>query len=275
MVISESGYLQINHANIHYEMSGSGTPLVLIHAGVADSRQWNNEIENFSQDFRVLRYDLRGYGRSSPVEGEFSHMGDLVSLLDQLDFREDLILIGCSMGGTLAMDFALAHPARVKALVMVGSGPSGLSLDVPDHPKMGEAEEAYNAGNLEQVAELEAQIWFDGMGRSPEQVNQKMRESMIEMNRLALVHDASGLGERLPDARIPASEQLGKLEIPLLIIVGEFDIPYLQVAARTMLASLPSARKVVIQDAAHLPNMDHPAEFQDIVRKFIDENSPS
>ena len=116
---AESGFVRSGNASLYYELAGEGQPIILIHAGVADSRQWNNEFAHFAQDFRVLRYDLRGYGKSSPVDGEFSHMGDLIALLDRHGFHQPLVLIGCSMGGGLAMDFALAHPPKVKALVMV------------------------------------------------------------------------------------------------------------------------------------------------------------
>jgi 3-oxoadipate enol-lactonase len=126
-----SGFAQIDNAKIYYETAGKGIPLVMIHAGVADSRQWNNEFTNFAQRYQVIRYDMRGYGRSEPVGGEFSHMRDLVSLLNALEVREPLILMGCSMGGGLAMDFALTVPSRARALIMVDAGPSGLELDVP------------------------------------------------------------------------------------------------------------------------------------------------
>lgn len=267
----ESGFVKIGDASLYYEIAGEGQPTVLIHAGVADSRQWNHEFDWFAQDFRVLRYDLRGYGKSSPVNGEFSHMGDLIAVLDQSGFDQPLVLMGCSMGGALAMDFTLAQPSRVKALVMVGSGPSGLSLDVPDHPKEAEAAEAHKAGNLDLVAELEAQIWFDGMGRTPRQVDQNMRKLALEMNRLALSHAAKQLGKRLADTDTPAAERLGELKIPVLVIVGEHDIPYLKAAADHMLRNVPSARKVILEDAAHLPNMDHPEPFQRAVRSFLNE----
>jgi pimeloyl-ACP methyl ester carboxylesterase len=268
---TDSGYMEIGGARLYYELAGEGQPIVLIHAGVADSRQWNNEFARFAQGYRVLRYDLRGYGKSSPVEGEFSHMGDLIALLDHLGLHQPLVLIGCSMGGGLAMDFALGHPSRVKALVMVGSGPSGLSLDVADHPKEAEAEQAYTAGELDQVAELEAQIWFDGMGRTAQQVNQGMRKLALEMNRLALSHQATKLGKRLPNADRPAAERLAELKIPVLAIVGDHDIPYMQAAADYMVDNIPSARKVMMQDAAHLPNLDHPDQFQSAVGAFLDE----
>ena len=121
---TKSGPVNIEGAQIYYETTGEGIPFVMIHAGVADSRQWNNEFAFFARSYQVVRYDMRGYGNSEPVEGEFSHMSDLVGLLDALNIHEPMIMMGCSMGGGLAMDFALAHPARVKALIMVGSAPS-------------------------------------------------------------------------------------------------------------------------------------------------------
>jgi pimeloyl-ACP methyl ester carboxylesterase len=214
---------------------------------------------------------MRGYGKSSPVEGEFSHMNDLVAMLDHLGFQQPTVLVGCSMGGGLALDFALEHPARAKALVMVGSGPSGLKLDVPDHPATAAAVEAFSAGDLDLIAELETQIWFDGMGRTAQQVDQSMRQLALEMNRLALAHEAKQLGKRLPDTETSAAARLHELKIPVLVIVGEHDLPYLQAAADYMVENIPSALKVVLPDAAHLPNMDHPDQFQSVVRSFLDE----
>ncbi len=267
----DTRYISVGQAKLYYEVAGEGQPLVLIHAGVADSRQWDNEFAHFAPYYRVLRFDMRGFGKSHPVEGEFSLMGDLTRLLDQLGFVAPVLLLGCSMGGSLAMDFALEQPSRAKALVMVGSGPSGLRLDVPDMPLMSEAEEAYQAGDLDRLAEIEARIWFDGVGRTPQQVDQAMRQLALEMNSLALAHEVKKLGVRLPDTETPAAERLGEIKVPVLVVVGEHDIPYIQAAADHMVENIPSARKAVIEDAAHLPNMDHPEEFQKIVGEFLDD----
>lgn len=265
-----SGLAPINQAQIYYEIAGQGQPFVMLHAGVADHRQWNHEFAYFSQRYRVLRYDLRGYGQSEPVAGEFSHLQDLTALLDFLHIAQPLILMGCSMGGGLAMDFVLTQPARVRALIMVASGPSGLELDAPTPPKFEAAEQAYKAGDLDQVAELETQIWFDGMGRTPAQVDPVMRRLAYEMNRHDLNLDAKNLGKQLPDTPTPAAGRLGELHLPVLVIVGDQDIPYMLAAADYMVEEIPSARKVIIEDAAHLPNLDHPAEFQRLVAEFLD-----
>jgi len=265
----KSGFVSIGDAKIYYETAGSGMPLVMIHAGVADSRQWNNEFAEFSQRYRVVRYDLRGYGKSEPAQGEFSHLSDLVSLLDAQEIHDPLVVMGCSMGGGLAMDFALTHPSRVKALIMVGSAPSGLELDVPAPAKFAEVEKAFEAGDLDLVSELETQIWFDGTGRTPEQVNQPMRKLLYEMNRIALAHEVKQLGKRLPNTEAPAFDRLKALAIPVLIIVGSHDTAYILAAANYMEEHIGSARKAIIEDAAHLPNMDQPGEFQGIVKEFL------
>ena len=269
-VQNQTGQADINHARMYYQIAGEGEPFVMIHAGVADSRQWNNEFTYFSQHYRVLRYDLRGYGKSEPVEGDFTHMGDLVALLDHLEIHQPLILMGCSMGGGLAMDFTLEYPDKVKALIMVDSNPSDWELEVPTPPKFDEAEKAYEDGDWDPLAELETQIWFDGVGRTPDQVNPEMRKLLYEMDRLALSHEAKGLGKRLPDTEIPAAEGLNQLKIPILVIVGDHDIASILAAADYMVEKIPSARKVTIEDAAHLPNMDHPDKFREILLNFLD-----
>jgi 2-hydroxy-6-oxonona-2,4-dienedioate hydrolase len=269
----KSGFANIDKAKIYYETAGNGIPFVMIHAGVADSRQWNNEFTAFSEHYQVIRYDMRGYGKSEPADGEFSHLSDLVSVLDALEIHGPVVVMGCSMGGGLAMDFALTYPSRAKALIMVGAGPSGLELDVPAPSKFADAEKAFEAGDFDLLAEIETQIWYDGRDRTPDQVNQAMRKLLYEMDRLVISHEVKQLGKRLPNTQTPAFDRLGDLNIPVLVIVGAHDTPYMLAAADYMIERIPSARKVIIEDAAHLPNMDHPHEFQGIVQDFLDSLS--
>jgi pimeloyl-ACP methyl ester carboxylesterase len=270
---AQSGFVNHGNARQYYETAGQGIPFVMIHAGVADSRQWNNEFEFFARTYGVVRYDMRGYGKSEPVDGEFNHMDDLIAVLNALELHEPVILMGCSMGGGLAMDFALTHPSKVKALIMVGSGPSGLELDVPTPAKFADVEKAFEAGDLDLVAELETQIWFDGTGRTPEQVHQGMRKLLYEMNRQALAHETKQLGKRLPNTQTPAFDRLSDLKVPVLVIVGAHDNPYILASADYMVERIPSVQKVIIEDAAHLPNMDHPEEFKAIVKDFLENYS--
>lgn len=263
--------LKINNAAIHYETAGDGQPIVFIHAGVADSRQWNNEFKNFSDRYKVIRYDLRGYGNSDPVAGEFTHLGDLEALIDHLDITQPVILVGCSMGGGLALDYALENPEKVKALVLVDSAPSGLKVDVPTPAKFAQVDAAEEAGDLDLVAELETQIWFDGT-RDTADVNQKMRQLAYDMNLNVLRQDTKQLGERVPNMKSSAVNRLAEVQIPVLGIIGANDIPYMHAATDHMADFISNFRKVTIENAAHLPNLDQPDKFRVILASFF-ENS--
>ena len=262
--------LQIDNAQIFYETAGQGAPILFIHAGVADSRQWNNEFQTFKENHRVIRYDMRGFGRSDPAEGEFSHLEDLTKLLEHLNIAEPIILVGCSMGGSTALNYALTNPKRVKALVLVDSAPSGLDVDVPIPPKFKLAEEASKAGNLELVSEIETQIWFDG-DRPADRVDQKMRRLAYEMNLTALVNSKKGLGVQRPNTATPSVERLTELQAPTLAIVGENDIPYMHAAVEVMSTKVADFRQVTIENAGHLPNMDQPGKFAESLQGFIHE----
>jgi pimeloyl-ACP methyl ester carboxylesterase len=155
---------------------------------------------------------------------------------------------------------------------MVGSGPSGLELDVAPLPKFAEVEKAFAAGDLDLACELETQIWFDGPGRTPAQVDPAMRRLAYEMNRTVLAHEAKKLGKRRKDADSPAAGRLGTVNVPVLVIVGEHDIPYIQAAADYMVEHLPSVTRADVAAAAHLPNMDRPDEFRRVLARFLDRH---
>jgi pimeloyl-ACP methyl ester carboxylesterase len=277
MTDTNAGFAPINGVQLYFETAGpfggagggARVPFVMIHAGVADCRQWNNEFAYYAQRHRVVRYDLRGFGRSEPVGGEYTHLADLEALLAHLKIERPFILMGCSMGGGLAMDYALAHPSDVAALIMVGSGPSGLVLNVPMDPRFAEIQKAIEARDIDRVIELETQLWFDGVGRRPDEVDQTMRALAYDMNRIAVSHAAKELGTRKPDSAKPAGEHLGELEMPVAVIVGEHDVAYLHATAAYMAERIANVDKTMMPRAAHLPNMDEPVEFARIVDAFL------
>lgn len=267
----DSGYAAINGARLYYELAGSGAPLVMIHAGIADCRMWDGEFEAFAASHQALRFDIRGYGRSLPVDGEFNLQDDLEALLATLSIASPAILMGCSMGGGLAIDYALCHPEAVAALILVGSAPAGLELDAagPDALFV-ESEAAFEAGYVERVAELDMRIWFDGSGRSRHDVDQNARRRAFEMAKLVTEHELKGIGtHKRKAATKSAADSLERLPMPALIIVGENDLPFLRLAAEYMAEKMPQAEKALISNAGHLPNMEHPVLFQDAVRQFL------
>jgi 2-hydroxy-6-oxonona-2,4-dienedioate hydrolase len=268
MTQTQTGFAPVNGAQLYYEVAGSGKTLVFVHAGVADHRLWDDQFNTFAQNYKVIRYDMRGYGKSEPVEGEFSHVEDLIALLKHLNV-DKTTLIGCSMGGGTSMDVTLLHPAMVSALVMVGSGPGGLDLEVEPVAKFADAEAAWNAKDFDKLLEIETQIWFDGIGRTPQQVNPTTREKAIAMNRIVIANDAKGLGKPKAGMKPPAAERLSELNLPVLIVVGEFDTPYIRAAADYMEQHIKGARKVLINNTAHLPSLERPNEFNKALSDFL------
>lgn len=117
-------YLKINNTNLFYSVTGEGEPLVLIHGNFNDSRIWDYQMDYFTNYYKVIRYDLRGYGKSDTPISSFSHCEDLKALFDSLKIKNATI-IGSSYGGSVAVDFALQYPELVKALVLVAPSING------------------------------------------------------------------------------------------------------------------------------------------------------
>ncbi len=266
----ETGVAEVNGAGIYYEVAGEGEPLVLVHAGIADSRMWEGQISSFAERYKVVRYDLRGFGRTEILDGSFSHHEDLRGLLDFLDV-DRAHLVGCSMGGGAVLDFALEYPERVGDLVLVGSAVSGFDPDFGLPKEWDELVAADEAGDLDLVSELEVRIWVDGPSRTPEYVDAAVRDLVREMNLIALQNEATELGDEW-EPEPPAADRLPDVQAPTLLIVGDEDQPRIFAAADLLEKELPNARKVIMHGTAHVPNMERPEEFNRIVLDFLQDH---
>jgi 3-oxoadipate enol-lactonase len=270
-MLRETGMEEVNGARIYYEVAGEGEPLVLVHAGIADSRMWEGQLETFAERYRVIRHDMRGFGRTALVDRPYSHHEDLRGLLDRLEV-ERAHLVGCSLGGGAVLDFALEYPQRVGDLVLVGSAVGGFRPDIDPPRQWDEIVSADEAGDLERISELEVQIWVDGPGRSPEDVDASIRDLVREMNLIALQNEALELGEEW-EPEPPAADRLPDIQAPTLLIVGDGDQPRVFAAADLLEKELPHVRKVVLHGTAHVPNMERPEEFNRIVLHFLEDHS--
>lgn len=267
-----SGFAPINGTQMYYEVTGEGEPIVFVHAGIADHRLWDDQVPFFSPKYKVVTFDMRGFGQTEPIDAEFTNRRDITALLDLLGIAS-AHFVGCSMGGGFSMDIAIESPERVKSLTMVCSGPGGLELDVEEPEIFQKVEEAEQSGDLDLVAEYEAQAWFDGATRTKDQVDANRRAKSIAMNRIALEHQQKGLGTNVGRLDPSASTRLGELKIPVLVIVGEHDNAYIHAAGDYMAEQIANARKVVMKDTAHLPSLEHPDEFNRILSEFLDSVS--
>lgn len=275
MTTPQHDFVTLNGADFYYEIAGSGSPLVLIHAGICDSRMWDAQVAPLAEHYQVIRYDMRGYGQTEPVDLPYAHFEDLHALLDHLGL-EQVHLVGASQGGSTALDFAIAYPERVRSLTIVCSEPGGYEdLDETGEPieeeipeNWDQIVEAFRLGAYESVAEWEVRFWVDGPERTPEQVDPAVRRRVYEMNVIALRNEAKELGELQP-LDPPAAERLSTLQCPTQIIIGALDQPVMQRAAEFMAANIINAKKAVIPNTAHLPNMEQPAQFNQLVLDFL------
>ncbi len=256
----------LNGARIHYERSGTGFPVLFIHAGIADSRMWEPQAKAFARHFDIVRPDLRGFGDTALPPAPYSGIADLSALLDHLHIDRAHV-VGCSMGGRLALDLALEHPRRVERLVLVAAGVSGSNLGAADAALFAEVEEADKAGDMDAVNRAEVRLWVDGPRRREGSAPATVRALVLDMNGRSL-HTDWASAESQPIAR-PAIGRLSEITAPTLVIAGDQDLPHCLANADLIASKVPGARKVIIKDAAHLPSLERPEEFNRIVLDFL------
>jgi pimeloyl-ACP methyl ester carboxylesterase len=255
----------VNGARMHYERSGAGFPVIFLHAGIADSRMWEPQAGAFEKEFDVIRPDQRGYGKSELPPTPWSPVEDLLALIDELGLKP-AHLVGCSMGGSNAIDFALDHPDRISKLVLVGSAIGGFAFR-PEHAHLfAEASTARKAGDLDALNEAMLYLFLDGPERPRGYVAEPLRTLFLTMNAIAVRADF----EKAPPAHnMLAIRRLHEITAPTLVVVGDKDVPTVLEAADLLAESIPNAQKAVVNDAAHLPNLEHPAEFNRLVLDFL------
>jgi pimeloyl-ACP methyl ester carboxylesterase len=272
-----TGAADIGGTRLAYEMAGSGPALVLVHEGICDMRMWDPQVEPLvAAGRRVVRYDLRGYGSSTLPPGRFSHVGDLRGLLDALEIHSAAV-VGVSVGGRIALELALVQPELVEALVLVGAGLRDWDWS-PEVRKFGEQEEALlDRGDVDAAVELNLRTWVDGPERAPSEVDHAVRERVREMQRRAFDIDLAAYEQDPPPGPEdpldpPATARLAELSAPTLVLVGEKDQPDILRIADVLADGIPTARKVVIPDTAHVPSMEKPDEFNRLLLDFLNES---
>ncbi|NJN99498.1 MAG: alpha/beta fold hydrolase [Anaerolineales bacterium] len=265
-----SGFAEVNQAQLYYEVMGAGYPLILIHAGIADRRMWDDQFTFLAQYHRVIRYDVRGFGNSRTVETggvTYSDHQDLYSLLKFLGV-DRAFLLGVSNGGRIALDFTLAYPSMVQALLPICSALGGYEFtDEATKQKDAAGDAALARGDIAQAVELNLQLWVDGPGRTPEQISPIVRERVREML-TQLCHRSEDTGERQP-LDPAAITRLNEIYVPTLVIIGDQDVLDMLTIADLLAAGISRAEKVIMPHVAHLPNLEKPEEFNQIVLDFL------
>jgi 3-oxoadipate enol-lactonase len=264
---TDSGLIQSFGATLRYERSGDGPVLVLIHAGLADCRMYDDQVETLAQRCQVLRYDMHGFGRSSWPDQPYTHHGALRKLLDHLEI-DHLALLGTSLGGSVAIDFTLAYPEMVDALIPVAAGINGYPRTAEDEELFAPVIEAFKANEYTKGIDLMIHIWVDGPQRSPDEVDPAVRNRVRSLYTDVLIRTREG-GRQADQLSPPALPRLGEIHVPTMVVVGSGDIPSVQDQAEVLASAIPEARKEVLPRVAHMLNMEIPDEFNRLVLDFL------
>lgn len=256
-------------ALIRGESDGFGIPVVFLHAGVADRRMWADQMRDLATaGYHVVCYDRRGHGETETEDVPFSAVVDLEAVLDRLGIHA-AVLVGSSMGGALALDFAIEHPERTIGLVLIGTGVSGADpAEVPEdaHGLEDALDYALERGHLESANRIEAQLWLDGPLSPSGRVQGPARELFLAMNGIVLHHpELTAVDE--PD---PVIDHLHLVTAPTLLVVGALDFPDIIARHEDLSEELENAFAVILEDTAHLPNLERPDLFNPLLLEFLE-----
>ena len=260
---TQSGFAEVEGGKLYYEVAGSGHALVLIHGGQMDSRMWDEQFALFSKSYRVIRYDFRGFGKSPAATRPFAGEDELAQLLKVLGVQKTYI-VGLSLGGRVAIDFALAHPDMADAIVAVAPGLSGFHFS--DDPNGIDSWRAAQAGDWEKVTDY----WLKNPYMVPAMENPKIAPRLHQLA-LENAHENLDNGALEKVLYPPAIERLPQIKVPTLVIVGNRDVADIHEICGLVYARIPGVKEVVIQGSGHIVNMEQPEQFNSAVLDFLEQ----
>jgi len=240
---------------LSHEVTGTGAPLLLLHAGVADRRMWDGVREPLSDTHTVVTPDLRGFGQSPLGSDPYSHVADVLAVLDHLGIGRASV-VGASFGGLVAMQFATAHPDRVDRLVLAAPPLPGWDWSESMRTFWAEEDAGLERGDVDAAVETNVRMWA---GADPT-VQSAVRAMQWRAFELQLGSTAEERDEALEPAGITA---------PTLIVVGSRDLPDFAAIADRLVRTMPQANRAIIEDAGHLVAIERPAEFTALVTGFL------
>jgi pimeloyl-ACP methyl ester carboxylesterase len=261
-----SGDAHVNGARLYYEVYGQGAPLVFLHAGLADRRMWDDQVDYFVDHHTVVRFDARGYGKSEAPAEPYIPADDLYLLLRFLGIDRACI-IGLSMGATLAFDYAVAHPEAVSALVVVAGSPGWQ----PFSDGLIRRTSTYLAVGREKGPSTLVEGWLN----DPMLAAAKTQPRVAQQMRMFISENAAGLlaTSLMRPPNIPQPNLLD-LHVPTLIMVGNRDDREIVERAHAMRRDIPGAQEVVVKGAGHMVNLEKPGEFNRALARFVNRVFP-
>lgn len=259
----KTGMIAVEGAQLYYEEAGAGSAVVLLHGFTLDTRMCDDQFEVLAKRHRVVRYDLRGFGRSSLPTGSYVHADDCRRVLEALGI-EQATIVGLSLGGRVSIDVAVRHPAIVSQVVVLDTFVSGYVPSKAFRDASAEMAAAARAGDMANAKAL----WLDHALFKPAEARPAVSARLRQM-----VRAYSGFHWTQPNPEVPVSppalSRLSGLRMPFMAIVGERDIEDVHAMTTILATEVRGARKVVLPGVGHMTNMEAPEEVNAQLLKFL------
>ena len=265
---TESFEIVVGGARLAGLRMGEGLPVIFLHAGVCDLRMWESQMAAVAEDgWQAIAYDRRGYGQTTSQDVAFSHVDDLEAVLRAHDIHA-AVFVGCSLGGGLALDFALRHPGRVMGLALIGTSVTGAPWTATEVEQMIEAaeEDAWERGDMDMVNRVQAHEWLDGPRAASGRVGGAARALFLDMNARAL-----GLPRLTQEEEPPkAWRRVNEVNAPTLLLVGDEDFTALIERHDHLSEEMPNAFAAMLEGVAHIPSLERPDLVNSMLLEFLD-----
>lgn len=258
MTIGQEGYLPVQGGQLHYETAGGGPAMVFVHGFSLDMRSWDDQFAEFSKDHFVVRYDLRGFGKSSMPASPYDHCEDLAAVLDHLGV-EQAMLVGLSLGANVALRFCLLHPKRVSGCLLASPGLPGHPW--PREPRPPDAAKKYAQEN---GVEAGKQFWLNHPLFASLEDRPKAKAAVADM-----VKDYTGWHWRENDPQKPAEDiarMLDQMKVQSLILSGELDVEGYREIHAILAQKIAGTQFKVLDQIGHMINLEAPERFNEYVR---------
>ena len=264
-------FIDVPGGRLNLVDEGSGPPILLLHAGIANLRSWDALAPLLvAAGYRVVRYDQRGFGETTTEAVPFSNRADVIAVLDELGIGR-AALVGNSRGGVIAFDTAVEFPERIVAVVGVGAGLGGFEgTATPDELAIFEAADALEEADppdVPAIADAMVRIWVDGPGQPADRVPSAIREA-IRAQQTDILRPGRVEGDPIA-LDPPASDRVASLTMPLMAVAGTLDASEVAATARHLEANAPNARAVIWDDVAHMIGMEQPERLANLIEEFL------
>jgi pimeloyl-ACP methyl ester carboxylesterase len=267
-VHTESFEIVVGGARLAGLRMGEGLPVIFLHAGLCDLRMWESQMAAVAEDgWQAIAYDRRGYGQTTSQDVAFSHLDDLEAVLRAHDIHA-AVFVGCSLGGGLALDFALRHPGRVMGLALIGTSVTGAPWTATEVEQMIEAaeEDAWERGDMDMVNRVQAHEWLDGPRATSGRVGGAARALFLDMNARALGQPRLTQEEEPPKAW----RRVNEVNAPTLLLVGDEDFTALIERHDHLSEEMPNAFAAMLEGVAHIPSLERPDLVNSMLLEFLD-----